>query len=128
MNYNLTRHELGTRIVVEHVSRISLMLTMLSLYCVIIVSLNCWTVFIVIIKALPQILLVNSFILDSIRKFIHIGKGSFLFISRTVRSERLIFSAWRVLACLLVCGQLFQLLTPGGSPGSDFKYQHQMAH
>ena len=64
MNYNLTRHELGTRIVVEHVSRISLMLTMLSLYCVIIVSLNCWTVFIMIIKALPQILLVNSCILD----------------------------------------------------------------
>ena len=64
MNYNLTRHELRTRIVVEHVSHISLMLTMLSLYCVIIVSLNCWTVFIVIIKALPEILLVNSFILD----------------------------------------------------------------
>ena len=51
-----------------------------------------------------------------------------VFISRTVRSERLIFSVWRVLACLLaclyVCGQLFQLLTPGGSPGSDVKYQH----
>ena len=93
MNYNLTRHELGTRIVVEHVSRISLMLTMLSLYCVIIVSLNCWTVFIVIIKALPQILLVNSFILDSIRKFIHIGKGSFLFIILTTlpKSVNLIF-------------------------------------
>ena len=93
MNYNLTRHELGTRIVVEHVSRISLMLTMLSLYCVIIVSLNCWTVFIVIIKALPQILLVNSFILDSIRKFIHIEKGSFLFIILTTlpKSVNLIF-------------------------------------
>ena len=93
MNYNLTRHELGTRIVVEHVSRISLMLTMLSLYCVIIVSLNCWTVFIVIIKALPQILLVNSCILDSIRKFIHIGKGSFLFIILTTlpKSVNLIF-------------------------------------
>ena len=52
--------------------------------------------------------------------------------SRTVRSERLIFSVWHVLACLLVCiyvcGQLFQLLTLGGSPGSDYKYQHQVAH
>ena len=48
------------------------------------------------------------------------------FFSRTVRSERLIFSVWCVLvclfACLLACRQLFQLLTPGGSPGSDPKY------
>ena len=42
--------------------------------------------------------------------------------SRTVRSGRLIFSLWRVVGCLLVCGQLFQLFTQGGSPGSNFKY------
>ena len=48
-------------------------------------------------------------------------RSMFIF-SRTVRSGRLIFSLWRVVGWLLVCGQLFQLFTPGGSPGSNFKY------
>ena len=49
------------------------------------------------------------------------GQSELLF-SRTVRSGRLIFSLWRVVGWLPVCGQLFQLFTPGGSPGSNFKY------
>ena len=65
---------------------------------------------------------VGRIVLNELWYSMHPTKLSDTVFSRTVRSGRLIFSLWRVVGWLLVCGQLFQLFTPGGSPGSNFKY------